>query len=169
MKILLLSKFEAYKPIFERLGLSFYYTNSVDEAIKQVEDPNECYEIYFGEPALLSPLLQKSQNKNLKWIQSTFAGVDAFCKEGMPRNYILTKMVDIFAPMMSEYVFAYALSHFRYLDRYKENQKNHKWDFMTYSFICDKNFLILGTGSIGEGIARAANGFGINLLDTKIF
>lgn len=99
--------------------------------------------------------------QSLKWIQSTFAGVDAFCKEGRPRNYVLTKMVDIFAPIMSEYVFAYALSHFRYLDKYRENQKEHKWEFLPYSYICNRSILVLGTGSIGEGIAKAANGFGI--------
>ena len=74
----------------------------------------------------------------MKWVHSTYAGVDALCAKGMPRNYILTKISTTSAPMMGEYVFTYAFYFYRHLEKYQENQFNHKWDVLPYGFICNK-------------------------------
>ena len=55
--------------------------------------------IILGQPALIASILKETDQ--LQWVQSTFAGVEPLCKPGLPQNYLLTGVKDIFGPLMS--------------------------------------------------------------------
>jgi phosphoglycerate dehydrogenase-like enzyme len=107
------------------------------------------FNAFFGEPKLLHEVLCNfGKPASVTWIQSSFVGVDLLVGKEMPRNYTLTKMVDVSAPLMSEYVFAYSFSYFRHLKEMEENQKLHKWESLPYESVSTRSILVLGTGSI---------------------
>jgi phosphoglycerate dehydrogenase-like enzyme len=72
-------------------------------------------DIWFAEPALAAPLI--SQAKNLRWLQSTFAGVDKLVIPTLRRDYLLTNVRGIFGPLMSEYLFGYLLGYQEVIER----------------------------------------------------
>ena len=119
-------------------------------------------DILLGEPARLRARLKDAQA--LKWAQSTYAGVDALLSSDCRQDYHLTNIRDIFGPLISEYVIAHLLSLTRHLRHYKEQQRLHNWQPIPYQSIHGKTMLIIGTGSIGQHVARTAKHFGMTVL-----
>src|SRR3989344_1970826 len=48
--------------------------------------------------------------KNVKWMQSTYAGVDAMNAESLRKDYVLTNIREVYGPPLAEYAFAYILA-----------------------------------------------------------
>ena len=62
--------------------------------------------------------------KNLKWIQSTSAGVENYARSKLiPTNVIITKVKGVFGPIMAEYVIAYILAITQNMKKIFDNQK----------------------------------------------
>ncbi len=118
-------------------------------------------QVLLGEPATLAPWLKEA--KRLQWAQSTYAGVDALLQPGLRQDYLLTNIREIFGPLMSEYVFAHLLSLTRHLPLYREQQKQGQWQAAPYQGLAGRQMLILGTGSIGQHLARTAQHFGMQV------
>jgi phosphoglycerate dehydrogenase-like enzyme len=118
-------------------------------------------DIWFAEPALAAPLI--SQAKNLRWLQSTFAGVDKLVIPTLRRDYLLTNVRGIFGPLMSEYLFGYLLAHQREHLKYKQKQQQKNWLPGGYRTLQGQNLLLLGTGSIAQHIAATAKHFGMTV------
>ena len=93
---------------------------------KHIQDTN----IIFGEAPLLAPYVDKAHN--LKWIQSSFAGVDSLTKPEMRSDYLLTNVKDMYGNAMAEYTFAYILSFKRRLLENLEWQTEHRWNRFPY-------------------------------------
>ena len=117
-------------------------------------------DIWLAEPHIAAPLLPKG--KVLKWIQSTFAGVDILLKKEHHQDIQLTRIKQIFGPMISEYVFSYILSRTRQHYHYRQLQRHRRWQTLPYEPLSEKNMLILGTGDIGKHLCETANHFGLN-------
>jgi len=64
-------------------------------------DIQEC-DILFGQPDLISAALP--QAKNVKWVQSMWAGITPLLANNLRKDYQLTGVKGIFGPIMSEYV-----------------------------------------------------------------
>ena len=77
------------------------------------DSPNSITEanIWFAEPSLATPLLNHA--RQLRWLQSTFAGVDKLMSPKLRQDYQLTNVRGIFGPLMTEYLFGYLLAHNR--------------------------------------------------------
>jgi phosphoglycerate dehydrogenase-like enzyme len=118
-------------------------------------------DIWFAEPALAAPLIR--QAKNLRWLQSTFAGVDKLVIPTLRRDYLLTNVRGIFGPLMSEYLFGYLLAHQREHLKYKQKQQQKNWLPGGYRTLQGQNLLLLGTGSIAQHIAATAKHFGMTV------
>ena len=100
-----------------------------------------------------------------KWIQSTWAGVDALLPIIRDKEIQLTGIKGIFGPLMSEYVFAYILADLRDIDYYREQQQASTWaDFKHPRTLNGQTMLIVGTGSIGKHLANTANQFGMKTI-----
>ncbi|NHH99612.1 MULTISPECIES: D-2-hydroxyacid dehydrogenase [Oceanimonas] len=119
-------------------------------------------DILLGEPARIRPWLKEA--RALKWVQSTYAGVDVLLNPGIRQDYLLTNVRGIFGPLVSEYVFAHLLSLNRHLRHYREQQRHHNWQPIAYQSLAGKTMLILGTGSIGQHVAGTARHFGMEVL-----
>ncbi|MFQ6371643.1 D-2-hydroxyacid dehydrogenase [Shewanella sp. YIC-542] len=117
-------------------------------------------DIWLAEPALAAPLLPHA--KELKWLQSTFAGVEKLLTPKSRTDYRLTNIKGIFGPLMSEYVFGYLLAHCRQQQLYRQQQRQGLWQPGEYQSLQGKNLLLLGTGSIGCHIATTARHFGMH-------
>lgn len=134
-------------------GLEIQRADSLAEAEPLIAQAN----IVLGEPARLVPLLTRA--KAMKWMQSTYAGVEALLGDGHRQDYQLTNVRGIFGPLMSEYVFGHLLSLTRHLPLYREQQRQRRWHALPYATLSGRTLLILGTGSIGQHLAGTAQHF----------
>ncbi len=127
-------------------GVSLRYAATTAEALKHCETA----EILFGAPDLLAPLLPECPA--LRWLQSSWAGVTPLIKAER-KDYLLTGVKDLFGPAMSEYVLGWLLA----LER---NIPHHSlataWTNRPEGSVSGKHLGIMGTGSIGRAVARAA-------------
>ncbi len=74
-------------------------TTDPDEARAAGRDAD----VAFGEPSLLRQVL--ADLGRLRWIQSTWAGVEPLLDPSLRRDYVLTNARGVFGGLMSEYVF----------------------------------------------------------------
>ena len=116
--------------------------------------------VILGEPGMVATVLNKMPE--VEWVQSTWAGVTPLisCER---RDYVLTGVKGIFGPQMSEYVFGYLLAHELKVVERVHAQLKRNWAAMRSGFLQGKRLGIMGTGSIGQHIARTAEGFGMRV------
>ena len=132
-----------------------------DEALKVAEKVN----IILGQPAMIADILSKSGR--LRWVQSTFAGIEPLCRKGLRTDYLLTGVKDIFGALMREYVLGYILARERSLFETYQNQRNKVWHRIEYRSLADITLGVVGLGSIGKSIVGAADHFGMRVLGMK--
>ncbi len=123
--------------------------------------PTEDCEIVFGEPNLIRNVLP--QLPRLKWVQSTWAGVEPLVGSASRRDYILTNARGVFGGLMSEFIFGYLLAHERKIFQRFEAQKNKTWDDSLTGTLQGKTIGLLGVGSIGAELALTAKFFGMTV------
>lgn len=125
------------------------------------EKPSPACEIVMGSPLMIRDAL--SELPNLKWAQSTWAGVEPLLDPSLRRNYILTNARGVFGQLMSEFVLAYLLAHERKLFELAERQQTKEWKGFQARSLRGKTIGLLGVGSIGAEVARTAKFFGMNV------
>lgn len=121
-------------------------------------------DIWLAEPKLAAPLLPHA--KNLQWLQSSFAGIDALMSPRGRKDYQLTNIKGIFGPLMSEFVFGYLLAHIRSHGFYRQQQLQKQWQVqppIRHSSLQGMRLLILGTGSIAQHLAKTSKHFGMHV------
>ncbi|MDP2515680.1 D-2-hydroxyacid dehydrogenase [Photobacterium damselae subsp. piscicida] len=119
-------------------------------------DPKKATIILANPPEIAAYLDDYPQ---LKWLQSTFAGIDALTKPQLRQDYHLTNVRGCFGPLIAEYVFGQWLSHSRHFPLYSKQQQQHQWHPLPYQSIAGKTLVIIGTGSIGQHLAQVAKAF----------
>ncbi|MGB1010519.1 MAG: D-2-hydroxyacid dehydrogenase [Thiolinea sp.] len=125
-------------------------------------------DILLGYPAYLSEVLDEAQQ--LKWVQSTSAGVEELCSKGLRRDYTLSNIKDVFGPIMSEYVFGYIMTLERNILAFHQHQQQREWvqwDHYPYRRLSDLTLGVVGVGSIGKHIAATGKHFGMRVLGMK--
>ena len=134
----------------------------VVEAAEQLADVIENADILLAQPAWVAPFIHRA--KNLRWLQSTFAGVEPLVTSGCRKDYLLTGVKNIFGPLMSEYVFAAILAHSRDSAYYQRCQLDKLWQPKPYQSLSKKTIAIVGLGSIGLHLAQTAMHFGLKVV-----
>lgn len=134
----------------------FVFCQSPEEA-KQYASDAEIYVTYGGD--VNETLIQ--QAPKLKWIAVLSAGVDGFPFSLLQqREIIVTNARGIHAIQMSEYAISMLLQVYRAEKKFIENERNHVWDkTIRIREITGKTMVIVGTGAIGQGVARLAKAF----------
>ena len=122
-------------------------------------------EIIFGKPLLVARVVDRTPR--LRWVQSTYAGVEQLCLPSLPQNYLLTGIKDLFGTFMREYVFTYILARERSLLKVHRNQQEKVWVRISYRSLANVTIGIIGLGSIGKEIARTARHFDMRVLGMK--
>ncbi len=112
-------------------------------------------EVVVGAPPDLVALI--THCPRLRWVQSTWAGIDAiahFASETLQ----ITPLKGVFGPAMTEYVMGWLLA----IERNVISRSSHtRWSPSPEPRITGKRLGIMGTGGIGTAIALAARSFGL--------
>ncbi len=124
-------------------------------------EPAPDCDVVFGEPNLVREALPHLPG--LKWVQATWAGVEPLLDASLRRDYTLTNARGVFGGLMSEYVLAYLLLHERRILQRLAAQAGQRWDATLTGTLRGKTLGLLGVGSIGAEVARAAKFFGMTV------
>ncbi|HAS64089.1 MAG TPA: D-2-hydroxyacid dehydrogenase [Vibrio sp.] len=143
---------ETYQKLVESLELpNLELTNNKQQA-----------EVVLAAPPLLASHLDEFDS--LQWVQSIYAGVDALMKDSLRRDYLLTNVKGIFGQQIAEYVFGFAIGHYRHFEQYRTQQQEQSWNPQPYKTLDAKTVTIVGTGTIGIHLARVSKAFGIRTI-----
>ena len=122
--------------------------------------------ILVADPDLVGPFLYNI--KNVKWIQSTWAGVDGmakFIKHDKPYPDLQVTRFAVFGQHMAEYVLGHIIALERNFRGILKDQECHKWDSSVrpYRLLSSLTIGIIGIGDIGSSIATIAKNFGMTV------
>ena len=124
----------------------------------QDEMETSAVEVLVGAPPDLAALIPCCPQ--LRWVQSTWAGIDAiahFASETLK----ITPLKGVFGPAMTEYVMGWLLA----IERNVIGRASHThWTPSLEPRITSKRMGIMGTGGIGTAIALAATPFGLEVI-----
>lgn len=121
--------------------------------------------IILADPPLAAKWI--NQAKNLKWFQSTFAGIDSLITPDLPQDYLLTNVKDTYGQVMAEYVLGYILMFEREMHSFIQEQPEKAWRQRPFTCVEGKTVGIMGTGSIGKEIARSLSFFNMKTIGLK--
>jgi phosphoglycerate dehydrogenase-like enzyme len=102
---------------------------------------------------------------NLKWVQTTSAGVGQLVKRlgVQDADLIVTTASGVHGEPLSEFVFAALLFHAKQFQLLQERQRNHEWVKFCAGRLDGKTIAIFGPGRIGRQIAKNARSFGMTV------
>jgi phosphoglycerate dehydrogenase-like enzyme len=115
-------------------------------------------EVVVGAPPDLAAIIPRCPQ--LRWVQSTWAGIDAIAHFASEALHI-TPLKSVFGPAMTEYVMGWLLA----IERNVISRASHtQWTPSIEPRIAGKRLGIMGTGGIGTAIALAAKAFGLEVI-----
>ena len=160
-RLLILSRLaHEYRAIIEAAQLPDLVITSTTELADTV--PNGAsFDLALGDPSRLRQAMESLTD--VRWIQSTWAGVEPLLDPALRRDYILTNARGVFGAQMSEYVFAYLLAHERKIFEKQASQAAGRWDPAPPTRLRGKQLGLLGVGTIGAALARTAKHFGMRV------
>lgn len=92
---------------------------------------------------------------HIQWIHSFGAGVDSYLQlDGFHHDLVLSRTSGDLSIKMAECCAAYVLQDLRALPSLADQQSNADWNQLPTKNLYDQNILILGTGTIGQGIGK---------------
>jgi len=154
--LLILSRHaDAYRRLVEAARLPDLAIVSSEGAADRAVD------VILGEPSLIAPALPK--HPGVRWVQSTWAGVEPLLDPALRRDYILTNARGVFGALMSEYVFGYLLAHERRMFEKHAAQREGRWDPKPPGTLRGKQIGLIGVGTIGAALAGTAKHFGMRV------
>ncbi len=160
-ELLILSKHaDEYRRLIAAAGLPGLQLVSAAKPEQALPAGQTC-EIVFGEPPLIREVI--AGLPRLRWVQSTYAGVEPLLDPSLRRDYRLTNARGVFGGLMAEYVIGYLLLHERRMfERYRAQQER-RWDGSITGMLRGKTIGLLGVGSIGVHLAHIAHQFGMRV------
>lgn len=115
---------------------------------------------YTWRPEFLSP--------SLRWIAGTGVGFDQYpLTELADRGVVLTTAFGIHSGCVAEHAIGLLLACIRGIGESARNQSRGVWKQIIGEELAGKKMLILGMGQIGEGIARRAAGWEMEIAGIK--
>jgi phosphoglycerate dehydrogenase-like enzyme len=160
-KLLILSRHRArYEALVDAASLP-------DLAIFSTSDPAEASirgtdcDLALGEPSPLSQVIMRLTA--LRWVQSTWAGVEPLLDRSLRHDYLLSNACGVFGELMVEYVFGYLLAHERRILARFAAQQEGRWDSTPPGSLRGRRMGLIGVGSIGAALARTAKHFGMQV------
>jgi phosphoglycerate dehydrogenase-like enzyme len=157
------------------MNISYLQENIPDEVRGEVEmfwckNTKEADELLEGAEVLvtsgrLHPSIPERTPK-LRWVQSLSSGVDKLpLKDLAQRNIILTNARSIHAVQMSEFALSSMLDWVRNTNKFRGMQRQKIWDSnIPVAELHGKTIGIIGTGAIGQEIARKCQVFDMKVI-----
>jgi len=116
-------------------------------------------DIMVANPPLAKNYINEA--KNVAWMQSTYAGVDAMNADSLRKDYILTNVRNVYGPALAEYTLTYILAYRKEVAENRAYQKEHVWKQRRTEMVSGQTLCVVGAGSIGKDIAKLAKAFGM--------
>ena len=149
-----------YASLIDAAGLPQLEIITATDARQGVVRVADC-NIILGNPGMITKVLDHALR--LEWVQSTWAGVEPLCAEGIRKDYLLTGVKDVFGPQMTEFVIAYLFGLERRVFTLLENQLKRHWQPLPYRHSREITVGFIGLGSIGRHIARKIRQLGLRV------
>ena len=166
MKAVILSKvadaYQALAKAAEHDTRDWLVTTQVNVVLSASEAQRASVCWLLAEPALAVQVLDALPN--LQWLQSTWAGVETLLAQGMRRDYVLTNVRGVFAPLMVEYLLAHMLAHEQNLAAHYAAFAQRQWHPHNGGLLRGKTVLLLGLGSIGADMVAMFHFLGMRVL-----
>ena len=136
-------------------GAAVECCDSPAAAARRIEDAEILYAWAF--PAHLL-----ARARRLRWVQAMGAGVDRFLVPELPEGTVLTR-APVFGPWMVEYVFGWCAWVTQKAEAYRQAQREHRWLATVPDRLRGRTLAIVGLGTTGRALARAAHTFGMRV------
>ncbi len=94
----------------------------------------------------------------LEVVQILSAGVDNV-RDAIPNGVTLCNAKGVHDAATAEMAVTLTLASLRGLGRFRDLQREARWDNQSFSSLADRNVLVIGYGSIGAAIEQRLNGF----------
>ena len=123
-------------------------------------------DIIIGNPRLDT----LSKCKNLKWLQLSSSGADAYanCQFINKDQTIITNATGAYGHAISEYMVAAVMAMTKKLHLYRDNQFSGIWEDLGFvKTINGCNVLVVGLGDIGGHFGKKMNALGANIYGVK--
>eukprot|EP00794_Sanderia_malayensis_P009651 gene9651-10639_t len=126
-------------------------------------------DILVADMDVIAPIVY--QLDKVKWVQSTWAGVD-FLLQGLDDKkpypkYKITRFAGRFGQHMAEYVIGHIIAKERNFKEIYKSQAINTWDFVVqtkeYRLLNSLSISILGLGDIGKHLAKICKEFDMNV------
>ena len=108
------------------------------------------------------------QEKNLKWFHLVWAGCDRYKEADFPKDALFTNGSGAYGVTIAEHMVACILALYRQLRHYDRLQTAHLWQQNWQEDTLEgKTVLILGTGDIGQALAKRLQGFDCRIIGLR--
>ena len=128
----------------------------------------------IGRSAFICDERLLSAGRDLRWLQSVYAGVEACAARAnvlRERQIMVTNLRAISAPVIAEHVIAFTFALSRGLYAWVPLREQRLWaadsSRAPMSVISGKTMLIVGLGGIGSEVAKRANALGMRVIATR--
>ncbi|MBC7844623.1 MAG: D-2-hydroxyacid dehydrogenase [Gemmatimonadaceae bacterium] len=92
---------------------------------------------------------------NVRWVQSTGAGVDSWLQPvELPRDIVLTRTPESFGPMIAEWALSRALAFVTQIVDLAAAQREHRWAPADIGMLRGTHAVVVGTGDVGTQVGR---------------
>ena len=92
---------------------------------------------------------------NVRWVQSTGAGVDAWLEPvPLAREIVLTRTPESFGPMIAEWALSRALAFVTTIPQLVVAQREHRWAPGDVGMLRGSHAVVVGTGDVGTHVGR---------------
>ncbi|WP_217589734.1 D-2-hydroxyacid dehydrogenase [Lentibacillus saliphilus] len=137
-------------------GVTFFFCNGISEAERYL--PTADVLVTYGEDLTESDI---DKAVKLRWIMVISAGLERMPLHAIQkRDILVTNARGIHKVPMAEYVISMLLQVYRQEKQLIHNERNHIWDkSLRMQEISGRTMLIVGTGAIGQEVARLAKAF----------
>lgn len=121
-------------------------------------------DIYFGIRVLPDMV---ARSPRLRWVQLVAHGIDHIQGDIMQGKVTVTTGRGAYAAIIAEHVLMLMLMLARQAPRILANQQQRRWERLYPGELDGNTVGLVGLGSIGAAVARAAQGFGMRVLGTR--
>ncbi len=123
--------------------------------VQVVAAGNDPAAMTLSEVVLADPyLIARCELSDVRWVQSTWAGVDAVDWNRVPPDLVVTGLPGVFGRQMREFVFAHLLASTQRTDH-----RPTSWDPTPPGSLRGMRLGLLGAGSIAGAVAETAEAF----------
>ena len=119
---------------------------------------------YDADVALVEDRIDVGKYRNLKWIHTSFVGVDVLLTDGIKKSGVIVTNSRGMKTPVPEHAMALVLAFERKLRDAFASQQNRDWNRITGGELAGKTVFVLGLGAIGLEIARLCKAFGCRVI-----